>query len=114
MHELSLCQAILDTVEQRSAGRPVKRVDVRVGHLRQVVPDALSFSWEMLTDGTDLAGCELAIEQVPAVVRCHACGAESTLRFPVLACETCESHDVQLLSGDELLIASFDVAAEIR
>lgn len=110
MHELSLCQAICATVLERADGRPVCRVDVRIGYLRQVVPDSLQFSWEMLTEGTDLEGCVLVIDHVPAVVRCRACGVDTTLDWPVLACATCEGHDVELLSGEELQIASFDHA----
>ena len=114
VHELSLCQAILEHVEARSDGRPVRQVDVRIGHLRQVVPDSLQFSWEMLTEGTDLDGVELVVEHVPAVVRCRACGADTTLDLPVLACATCEGLDVELRSGEELDLASIDVAEEVR
>jgi hydrogenase nickel incorporation protein HypA/HybF len=112
VHELSICQALCETVDREAAGRRVHRVDVRIGHLRQVVPDSLQFSWEMLTTGTHLEGCELVIEHVAAVVRCASCEAETTLDWPVLACATCEGHDVELVSGDELLIASLDVADE--
>ena len=113
MHELSLCQAILEHVEGRAAGRPVRRVDIRIGYLRQVVPDSLQFSWEMLTQGTDLDGCELVVEHIPAVVRCRACGTDTTLAWPVLACAGCEGLDVELQSGEELELAWFDVAEEV-
>jgi hydrogenase nickel incorporation protein HypA/HybF len=109
VHELSLCEAILDHVEERAGDRPLRRVEVRIGHLRQVVPDALQFSWEMLTECQGRAGCELLVEHIPAVVRCRACGADTTLEWPVLACATCESHDVELRSGDELELAWIDV-----
>ena len=78
MHELALCQAIVDTVGRHADGRRVERVDVRIGHFRQVVPDSLQFSWELLTEGTDLAGCRLVVDHVPAVVECRACGAATT------------------------------------
>lgn len=113
MHELSLCQAILQHVGTAAAGRPVQRVEVRIGHLRQVVPESLQFSWEMLTGHTDLADCELVVEHVPAVVRCRACGADTTLDWPVLACAACEGLDVELRSGDELQLAWVDVADEV-
>lgn len=113
MHELSLCQAIADHVQARAGGRPVRRVDVRIGHLRQVVPDALQFAWEMLTEGTDLADSELVVEHIPAVVRCRACGTDTTLDWPVLVCAACESHDVDLRSGEELELAWIDVAEEV-
>jgi hydrogenase nickel incorporation protein HypA/HybF len=110
VHELSLCQAILGKVQQHSDGRPVTQVNVRIGHLRQVVPDALKFSWEMLTTSTELHGTELVIEQVPALVECTACGAETVLDLPILMCGTCESFDVRLLSGEEFLVVSMEVA----
>jgi hydrogenase nickel incorporation protein HypA/HybF len=110
VHELSLCQAIVDHVDQRAAGRIVRRVEVRIGYLRQVVPESLQFSWEMITEGTHLADCELVVEHIPATVSCRACGAGTTLDWPVLACSACEGHDVDLRSGDELELAWMDVA----
>lgn len=112
MHELAICQALCETVDRKAAGRVVRRVDVRIGHLRQVVPDSLQLSWEMLTTGTHLEGCDLVIEHVPAVVRCRSCESETTLDWPILACASCEGHDVELLTGEELLVASIDVADE--
>ena len=114
MHELSLCQAILDHTLARAGDRPVRRVEVRIGHLRQVVPDSLQFAWEMLTESTDLADCELVIEHVPAVVHCNACGADTTLDLPVLACAACEDMGVELRSGEELELAWIDVAEGAR
>lgn len=110
MHELSIAQAILHTVEQRAGGRSVRRVDVRIGHLRQVVPDSLAFAWEMVTTDTLHEGCVLEIEHVPAVVRCRACAADTTLDWPILVCGSCESHDVELVSGEEFQLVSLDVA----
>ncbi len=110
MHELALAQAIVDTVRRRAEGRTVEHVAVRVGFLRQVVPDSLQFSWEMLTDSTDLADCPLAIEHVPAVIECRRCGVTNTLDLPVLVCPSCETADVDLVSGEEFLVATMDVA----
>ena len=74
MHELSLAQAIADTTARYADGRPVAMVRVRIGHLRQVVPDSLQFAWELLTVDSVLDGAGLSIEHVPAVVRCADCG----------------------------------------
>lgn len=112
MHELSLCQAIVQVVDARSEGRPVRQVDVRIGHLRQVVPESLEFAWEMLTEGSHLEGCALVIEHVPAVVRCRSCDAETTLGFPILMCSACEGDDVELRSGEELQVATIDFEGE--
>jgi hydrogenase nickel incorporation protein HypA/HybF len=110
VHELSLAQAIVDKARQHADGRPVSQVNVRIGHLRQVVPDALQFSWEMLTESTDLKGTTLVIEQVPAVVECHECGSQTALDAPILMCGTCDSFEVTLRSGEEFLVVSMQVA----
>jgi hydrogenase nickel incorporation protein HypA/HybF len=110
MHEIALAEAIAGTVRQRAQGRTPARVRVRIGYLRQVVPDSLVFSWEMVTAGGDLAGCVLDVDYIPAVVACAACGTRTTLDLPVLMCGSCDSADVTLVSGDEFDLASFDVA----
>ncbi len=110
MHELSLCDAIVTSVTKHAEGRPVTQVTVRIGHLRQVVPDALQFGWEMLTDTTDLKGCALVIEQVPATVVCLECAAQTTLDMPILCCAACDSFEVKLVTGEEFHIVSMDVA----
>ena len=109
MHELTICSAIARTAERHAEGRPVSQVKVRIGHLRQVVPDALRFSWEVVSSSTDLEDAELVIEQVPAVVECLECGARTTLEQPILACGACDGFDVTLLSGEELLVVSIDL-----
>jgi hydrogenase nickel incorporation protein HypA/HybF len=109
MHELAVCEAIAGTVRDRARGRNPDSVRVRIGYLRQVVPDSLVFSWEMVTTGTDLEGCDLVVDYIPAVVACAACGTRSTLEAPVLMCGSCDSVDVQLVSGNEFDLASFDV-----
>ncbi len=115
MHELALGQAIIDTIDRRADGRSVQQVTVRIGHLRQVVPDSLQFAWEMLTEGSDhLAGCRLEIVHVPALVTCRDCDASTTLDMPILVCGTCGSFDVELVSGEEFQIATMDVAEPHR
>ena len=109
MHELSICSAIANTAAKHAEGRPVSQVTVQIGHLRQVVPDALQFSWEIVSSTTGLKDAELVIEQVPAVVECGDCGARTRLDMPILACGSCGGFDVTLLSGEELLLVSIDL-----
>lgn len=110
MHELSLCRAVAGVVSSNAAGRPVREVRLQIGHFRQVVPSTLQFCWGIVTDGTDLGGCGLRIEHVPAVARCRGCGAETTLEHPVLVCAPCGGRDVELLSGEEFLVHSMELA----
>ena len=109
MHELSICGAIVDTVNEHAGTQPVRRVNLVIGHFRQIVPETLQYCWTMRTGDTQLAGCELAITSIPAVVDCRACGVATTLSNPILVCGGCGSGDVALVSGDEFLIESIDL-----
>ena len=53
MHELSIAEAVVAIVDRHAGGRTVRKVELKVGHLRQVVPDALTFAFELLTAGHD-------------------------------------------------------------
>jgi hydrogenase nickel incorporation protein HypA/HybF len=110
VHELSLCQAIAAKVADRAEGRPVSEVVIRVGHFRQVVPDAMEFCWSMLTESSGLSGCKLTIEQIPATVECSECAAVTTLDVPILTCGECGSTKVKLMTGEELMVVSLQIA----
>jgi hydrogenase nickel incorporation protein HypA/HybF len=112
MHELSVAQAIVDVAARHAAGRRVVKVEVRVGHLRQVVPDSLHFAFALLTEGSALDGCELAIEHVPAAGSCRDCGAQSTLPDFPLRCARCGGLDVEVIAGEELLVAALELEEE--
>lgn len=61
MHELGLAMEVVDIVTRRSAGKVVRRVVVEVGALAAVFPDALTFSFQLASEGTSAAGAELQI-----------------------------------------------------
>jgi hydrogenase nickel incorporation protein HypA/HybF len=109
MHELSIAQAVVAIASRHAQGRRVHRIELRVGHLRQVVPLALEFAFEVITEGTDLEGAELSIEQVPARGRCRACDTETTMTAFPLRCEGCGGLDLELLTGEELLVDALEV-----
>ena len=114
MHELSIAQALLAIVCEHAGGRRVTQVDVRVGHLRQVVPDALAFSFELVAQGTVAEGAELVLEPVRAEGDCRTCGTRSHLpQFP-LSCRACGGLDIEVVRGEELCVESLDVTDEQR
>jgi hydrogenase nickel incorporation protein HypA/HybF len=106
VHELAIAQAIVDIAARHAAGRRVTQVALRVGHLRQVVPSALDFSFTLVAQGTPVEGAVLAIEPVPAVGQCRHCGVESRLESFPLQCDACGGFDLCIVAGEELLIDS--------
>ena len=109
MHELSIAQAVVAVASRHAAGRRVSRVELKVGHLRQVVPSALEFSFALVTSGTPLEGAELVIEDVPARGRCRECGAETELRAFPFRCARCSGLDLEIEAGEELLVDALEL-----
>jgi hydrogenase nickel incorporation protein HypA/HybF len=112
MHELSIAESVLEIVSRHARGRRVQRVELKVGHLRQVVPSALEFAFELLADGTCAQGAELAIENVAAAGRCRDCGSVSTIDSFPLQCSGCGGLDLELLAGEELRVDALELADE--
>ena len=104
MHELSIADAILQIALAHAGERKIESIEVKVGHLRQVVPDALAFAFTLVSEGTPAEGAELQLEEVPAAGTCRACGAQTEFDGFPLACATCGSLDVELVRGEELLV----------
>jgi hydrogenase nickel incorporation protein HypA/HybF len=109
VHELSIAEAVVDIALRHANGRRVHKVELKVGHLRQVVSSALEFAFELLSNGTALEGAELAIEHVPARGRCRACGTETTLATFPLQCGGCGGLDLELIAGEELLVDALEL-----
>ncbi|MEO5651853.1 MAG: hydrogenase maturation nickel metallochaperone HypA [Marmoricola sp.] len=107
MHELAIAESIVTTVLE-STDRRVHIVRLQVGRLAGVVPDALSFSFELAATGTPLEGAVLEIEECEGRARCRTCATDFALRDAFLLCD-CGSADVELLSGRELSVKSLEV-----
>ncbi len=111
MHEMSIAMAVVGQVQEaaeRDGGvTSVASVRLQVGELAGVVPDALSFCFELACAGTLLDGAELVVDSVPGRARCSSCADEWAVGMPPqLCCPACGGASPELLSGRELQIAS--------
>jgi hydrogenase nickel incorporation protein HypA/HybF len=109
MHELAIAESVVRIACRHADGRPVARVELKVGHLRQVVASALEFSFELVAKGTPVEGAELVMEHIPAAGMCRRCGAESEFDAFPLACAACGSLDLEVLRGEELLVEALEL-----
>lgn len=110
MHEMSIALAVVEQVEDAArsgAGDTAEAVELQVGELAGVVPDALHFCFSLACSGTVLDGAELHIEPVTARARCGPCATEwPTGMPPQLCCPDCGGATAEMVSGRELQIVS--------
>jgi hydrogenase nickel incorporation protein HypA/HybF len=89
--------------------RALRAVRLRIGQMSAVVPDALSFCFEIATKGTRMEGADLRMEIVPLSGECHTC----KVKFPIVdyafVCPQCGSVDIEALTGRELSIVEIEV-----
>ncbi len=109
MHELSIASAVLGTALKHADDRPVEVVAMRVGRLRQVVPDSLSFYWDIVTRETVCAGSRLEIEEIEARLQCDDCGREWEPTIAGFRCPGCASAQVEVIAGEELEIEYLEI-----
>jgi len=109
VHELSLSGAVLNTAVKHAGGRRVSLVTLRVGRLRQVVPDTLEFYFEFVARGTLCEGARLEQDIVEACLHCARCEREWEIAIPAFRCPTCGGADVEVASGNEFEVHSIEV-----
>jgi len=111
MHELSIVANIIDIIETELNKNNLTRVEsisLRIGEMRQVVPDALYFGFECLSKDTPLEGAEIKIETIPIKGKCRKCLHEFILENWLENCPTCGENQIEIISGKELEIAEFE------
>jgi Zn finger protein HypA/HybF involved in hydrogenase expression len=111
MHEASIARSIVQTVREAApAGARLRAVNFVCGTFSGVVDDSLLLWWQELTRDSDLAGVQLNIRHVPAMLTCDACGKSE----PYQAMQTLEvacscGRPRRLSGGHELHVESLEV-----
>lgn len=111
VHEYAIATGLVQTALRHAGGRRVTQVDVRIGPLRQIVPETLAFAFDLAARGTVCEGAELAQELVPCRLRCACCEVEWVAAEPDFRCRAC-GWPAEVLSGDELEMRSIEIEDE--
>ena len=112
MHELSVCQNIVQQLEDIAAqhhAHSVSLVKIQLGPLSGIEAPLLAQAFPIASAGTIADGAVLHTEILPITIRCRMCGHEGTAQPNRLVCGACGDWHTQLLSGDEMLLASVEL-----
>lgn len=112
MHELAICQSLMDQVESIAAERnahSVTSIVIAMGPLSGVEAELLKNAYPIASAGTVAENAELVIEYLPIRVKCSQCGSESDALPNKLICKQCGDWRTTLLSGDEMMLMSVEL-----
>ena len=116
MHEVSIVEALIEQVEgeveRAGASGRVARLGLSIGRLSGVQVESIRFAFQLLAPGTLVEGATLEIEEPPAVCVCAACNARTDLEELCLECPACDSHEISIEGGREMLLQTIDVDEE--
>lgn len=109
MHEMSIVQGIIDLCLEHTDGRRVTSIDVEIGELSSVVPEAVDFCFEACSRDTTLDGAKLNIIRIEGKAVCQECGTMFQLAELYGACTKCQSCRITVISGEELRVREIEV-----
>ncbi len=112
MHELAVCQALIEQVESLAAEHGavgVSEIVVRIGPLSGIEQPLLEQVYEVARAGTVAETAKLVCEEAPLVVHCPDCDRQSDVAASQLVCPLCGNWRTTLVSGDELLLTRLEL-----
>ncbi|MEU4230971.1 hydrogenase maturation nickel metallochaperone HypA [Nonomuraea sp. NPDC026600] len=112
MHEIGMCEGLVDLVRQHAAGRRVAGVRVRIGARHAVVGEAFDQAFAFAALGSAAEGAALDLVVTPVTVDCGTCGHMSESIDVLAVCPRCGDDDVDVRGGDELVLESVQFEGE--
>ncbi len=112
MHEMSLCENLVQIIEQQAEienFHRVRTVFLDIGVFAGVEIDSLHFCFDIVCQKTIADSAQLVINQLPAKARCLDCQQAITLADRLTPCPRCHGYHLQYLSGDEMRINKLEV-----
>lgn len=115
MHELAVCQALIDQVEEialRERADQVLSIHLGIGPLSGVEPRLLEQAFSIARAGGVAASAELLIDNLPVQVSCDQCGQTTDALPARLLCGACGNWRTRLVSGDELQLLHVELVRQ--
>ncbi len=112
MHEFSIAESIISIVQDETReypGRQIRSIKLRVGILKQIVPEILDTAMELLTEGTNIHGTSIELETEGVEVSCLDCELREIVYELPFACSACDSPRIRCKGGEEISLLSIEL-----
>jgi len=112
MHEMSLCESILEILEQQAREqhyRKVKTVWLEIGALSSVEPEAMRFCFDAVMQGSLADQARLEIVHVQGQAWCLQCSKNVVIEQRYDVCPGCGSLQLQVHAGEDMRIKELEV-----
>ena len=113
MHEISIVQAVLEKaleVSRENGNLPLEKIYVRIGKLRQIVPEALTHAFDAVKTNTLAENASFEWEEVAPLVKCSKCPETFEPEDVFWVCPSCSTPGGEVLQGEELILQSVSLS----
>jgi hydrogenase nickel incorporation protein HypA/HybF len=111
MHELSMAEAIVNTVvdaANKNDAVEVLEVTIEIGNLTMLNPEQLKFLLDILIEDTIMKNAEIVIEEIHITIECKTCDYKGTANtegsdhyLTVVTCPECNERNLEIVTGRE-------------
>ena len=112
MHELSLCESLLESIEdaaKREGFTQVRRIVLDIGPFAGVEISALRFGFDAVSQGTLTEGAVLEIHEGQGAAWCFECSQTVPIQDRLDVCPLCGSGQLQPSQGMEMRVKGLEV-----
>ncbi len=109
MHELTLANNILKIIEEHAARQTngyALEVELIIGELSGVMPEALKGALQAVLRGTKYASTAIHFTEMKALAQCTQCGREISMDGFYAECPKCHHTLFGIIQGKELFVKS--------
>lgn len=108
MHEMAIASEIVDClldIARRHNAIRIGEVEVEVGRMRQVVPEALEMAFSAAVVGTVAEGATLKLREIAVSAVCNDCGAAYSPDIDAsFMCPSCGQANPRITAGDDIVL----------
>ena len=112
MHELSVSENILEIAirhAERAEAKKIVDLFLVIGDLSSIIDDSVQFYWDIITKNTIAEESSLHFRRIKTVLKCKNCKQEYQPNDKDLACPSCGSVQINIVSGNEFYLESINV-----
>jgi hydrogenase nickel incorporation protein HypA/HybF len=112
VHETTLCENVLDILEQQAAEQnfhKVRQIWLEIGLLSCVQAEALQFCFDAIMQGSLAENALLHISAIPGQALCLSCNSKVSIVQLYDPCPACGSNQMQIIAGKEMRIIELEV-----
>ena len=109
---MSIAQSLIDIIKEemiKHHASVLRSVRLHIGQLSAIVPQSLSFCFEVITSGTELEGAKLIMEVIPLRAMFRECKQDFEIKDYAFECPHCGSPDIETISGQDMSIVDMEV-----